>query len=267
MTTVHLRTPSRISLAAFYLLLGTALGLGQPLVWDAVSKSYSAKPGETNALFRFSVTNASSTEITINSVRTSCGCTVAKLPVLPWRLAPGTKGDIEVDLDLRGKRGTLTKTVSVDSTAGFAVLMVAANIPEPSERERNQMLALGDRQAIFRNDCASCHARPAEGKKGFALFQAACAICHEAEHRASMVPDLRVVGKVTPADYWRMWVTQGKPGSLMPGFAKAEGGPLDDEQIKSLVDYLANHYPPAEGGTSKTDALDPALSGLPLSDR
>jgi len=29
----------------------------------------------------------------------------------------------------------------------------------------------------------------------------------------------------------------------MPGFAAAEGGPLDDEQINGLVKYLTNAFP------------------------
>jgi hypothetical protein len=29
----------------------------------------------------------------------------------------------------------------------------------------------------------------------------------------------------------------------MPGFAATLGGPLDEEQIKSLVDYLGKTYP------------------------
>lgn len=250
-------------LTAWCLFLGTGIVPAQGLKWDAVSKTYNAKSGETNALLKFGVTNVSTAEITINSVRTSCGCTVAKLPTLPWRLAAGANGEVEVNVDLRGKRGTLNKTISVDTTAGFTLLVVAVNIPEPSERERNQMLALADPLAIFRNDCASCHVKPAEGKHGEALFQAACAICHEAEHRGSMVPDLRIVGKVTTPEYWHAWVTKGKPGSLMPGFAKASGGPLDDAQIASLVDYLANSYPPRDKTNLKPQPIDAAFSGLP----
>jgi len=30
----------------------------------------------------------------------------------------------------------------------------------------------------------------------------------------------------------------GKPGSLMPAFSSAEGGPLNDVQINSLAAYL-----------------------------
>ncbi|MEW6161580.1 MAG: cytochrome c, partial [Verrucomicrobiota bacterium] len=130
--------------------------------------------------------------------------------------------------------------------AGTKYLTVRAIIPDTGQdnRSRNMMIAMANRQAIFKNDCASCHAHPTVGKKGEALYQAACGICHEAEHRASMVPDLTALKNPTSKEYWELWVTKGKPGTLMPAFAKSEGGPLDEEQVASLVDYLTHHYPP-----------------------
>ncbi|HMX63200.1 MAG TPA: DUF1573 domain-containing protein, partial [Candidatus Sumerlaeota bacterium] len=59
------------------------------IAWDAVSKEYTAKPGEAEAKFAFNLTNVSSGDVTISGVATSCGCTVAKLPTMPWKLAPG----------------------------------------------------------------------------------------------------------------------------------------------------------------------------------
>jgi cytochrome c5 len=39
-----------------------------------------------------------------------------------------------------------------------------------------------DRQAVFKGDCASVPiAKPGEGKYGQALYDAVCAVCHEAE--------------------------------------------------------------------------------------
>lgn len=226
------------------LLLGTGVARGEGLVWDALSKTNHHEFGETNSIFSFVVTNISQAEITINNVRTSCGCTVAKLPMLPWKLAPGAHGEMGVRLDIRGKQGKFSKYVSIDSTEGLKWLVVNASIEAPDRRQMNQMLALADRQAIFRSDCASCHVQPAVAKHGQELFAAACGICHEAEHRASMVPDLKALTKPTDADYWRMWITKGQPGTLMPAFSKNEGGPLDDAQVNSLVEYLTKVYRP-----------------------
>ena len=241
----------KLSLAAGALFLfgifgGLAQNSPQPqsLVWDATTKTYDAQKGETNVHLAFSVTNSSPVEVTVNAVRTSCGCTIAKVPTLPWRLAPGGTGQMEISVDLRGKRGLLSKIVSVDSTAGLSLPTVNVNIPEPDPRELNRMLAHADRQSVFRNECANCHAHPAAGKKGEALYTVACGVCHESDHRASMVPDLKALKKPTDKGYWDTWVRNGRYGTLMPAFAKTEGGPLGEEQIASLVTFLTDHFRP-----------------------
>jgi len=60
--------------------------------------------------------------------------------------------------------------------------------------------------------------------------------------------DLATLKTEIDPEYWRRWVTVGKPGTLMPGFAATEGGPLDEPQINSLVEYLTKAYPrPVKG--------------------
>ena len=53
-------------------------------------------------------------------------------------------------------------------------------------RQRDLMAAQKDRQAVFRGNCAACHALPAVGRTGDALFAKACAICHISDHRAEI---------------------------------------------------------------------------------
>jgi len=217
--------------------------------YDALVKETTLKPGERTALFSFALTNTSSSEVTVHNIRTSCGCTVVKMPPAPWKLAPGTNGTFEVNVDLTGKFGIVTKTVTVDSSAGYRYLTVRVSIPPstPSQaanadRARNLQIALADRQAVFRGECAICHLTPGAGKMGEDLYDGTCAICHDAEHRASMVPNLRALRKPTDAEYWRKWITSGKSGSLMPAWAKAQGGPLNEIEIESLVQYLTGPF-------------------------
>ena len=75
-----------------------------------------------------------------------------------------------------------------------------------------------------------------------------------------MVPNLRALNHPTDREQWKTWVTHGKAGTLMPAFAKAEGGPLTDGQIASLVDYLAEHIPsrPAAAAPIVPSAKRPA---------
>ncbi len=217
------------------------------LQFDAIAKEYTAKPGEQSAALRFTVKNISAATVTINQVSTSCGCTVAKLPSSPWPLAPGTSGEIEVTVDLRGKSGVLVKTVTIETPAWSKNLTVKITLPGlagAADREANQRLTQADRQAVFKGACVVCHAAPTIGQAGAPLYLVACAICHEAEHRAAMVPDLRALNHPTNAEFWRQVIADGKPGTLMPGFASGQGGPLSPSQIDSLVEYLVAMVPP-----------------------
>ena len=104
---------------------------------------------------------------------------------------------------------------------------------------------MADRQVVFKNqDCAKCHAEPARNKTdGRLLYAGVCATCHNSHHRAAQVPDLRLLKHPTDADYWRQWIAHGRPGSMMPGFAESEGGPLNDQQINALVDFMVKAFP------------------------
>jgi mono/diheme cytochrome c family protein len=76
------------------------------------------------------------------------------------------------------------------------------------------------------------------------LYVSACAICHEGERRAEIVPDLRAIKHETNAEFWRNWIANGREGSLMPAFSHEHGGPLTDAQMTSLVEYLLRAIPP-----------------------
>ena len=216
-----------------------------PLVWDAMEKSLEAKPGQAEARFEFHVTNQSANSVEILQVQPSCGCTVAEMPETPWVLAAGAKGSFTAVVDFHGKQGKFAKSLFVHSTAGSQRLNVVIDIPDSEEarRARNQQLATVDRQAVFRGDCAGCHVLPTIGKTGEALFQTACGICHAANPRATMVPDLAVATVRRDEAFWQKWISEGKPQSLMPAFAQAHGGPLTAEQIASLVEYAVRNLP------------------------
>jgi len=221
-----------------------------PLVWDRTEVSINL-PAMTNlAYFTFSVTNVSNVEATIMSTETSCECTLAEATSkLPWNIKPGEGGFLKVRMNTLGKFGEVTKTVLVHTSHGDQSLTVRVKIPvspapfNVSARLQDTMIAKGDRQAVFRGNCAACHSLPTAGMQGQMLFETACAICHISEHRAEMVPDLAKLNHETSADFWRTNIVHGKAGSLMPAFCKSEGGILETNQIESLVDYLLKRYP------------------------
>ncbi len=268
----------RIVSLAFLLALASNLSAETPvspgvaahpkmaLVWDPPGQQYTATNGAVGARFTFKVKNISPSEYVIDDVKTSCECTTAGMPEKPWRLAPGETNKLEVIVDLRDHMKGVTsstvvlKEIYVFSTNGTNTLPINITIPPgmtntmtPQETDRIwwRELTAVDRQAPFKNQCVSCHLVPAFGKTGETLFHTTCGICHEAKYRAPMVPDLHALKTEIDTNYWRTWITYGRPGTLMPGFANTEGGPLEAAQIDSLLTYVTNAFPrPMKGMTN-----------------
>ena len=225
------------------------------LTWDATEQRRAVSDSEQPVLFRFQMQNVSSEPVVIENVNTSCGCTTTETREMPFTLAPGASENLQVSMNVTGKYGTVTKSLLVQGSHATWTLLVTAELPPAADvdlvsgvskgvamsarsRGKNIGLAQADRQAVFKGDCARCHTDYAEEKFGRDLYLGACEICHDAEHRASMVPDLRVADESRDASYWREYITDGVEGSLMPAFANEKGGILSDEQIESLVKFL-----------------------------
>jgi len=224
-----------------------------------------AAPGGPVVEFPFVFTNLATVPVVVRSVRTSCGCTVVRLPGLPWTVGAGQVGRFSVGFDPERRRGVLTKSVWLSTSLGVKSLRIRASLTlAPGEedpavvRERNLEVSLADRTALFRDGCAECHARPAEGLQGGELFEAVCAICHDAEPRSPLVPDLGGVLKPRERAYWVRWISEGGEGSVMPGFAAWRGGPLHGGQVESLADYLMERF----GGARETGGAGPHATGV-----
>ena len=215
------------------------------LAWNSLMQTTNAAADQGQAHFVFGFTNVSSGNVVILSAHASCGCTQPELPPLPWIVPPGSNGEFGVTVNLGGMTGILVKYVTVATDKGSKAVYMQINILPPvvrvltdAERAQGVEMAKADRQAVFKDDCATCHAKPATGKYGKALYDAVCGICHDAQNRAAMVPDLHNLKVFTNDEFWRTWIAHGKPGSLMPAFATAEGGPLNDMQIATIAAYL-----------------------------
>ena len=63
----------------------------------------------------FTFTNTGNTPLIIESVKSSCGCTVPKKPEAP--IAPGASGSIQVRYDTQ-RLGVFRKTITVTSNSG-----------------------------------------------------------------------------------------------------------------------------------------------------
>jgi mono/diheme cytochrome c family protein len=253
--TAHAQSSNRVTTAPVYVPDSSHSGDPLPpniIAWDSEQKTLDATNGQDLAWFDFVFTNVSSGPVSILGGRGSCSCTTVQLPPVPWLIPTGGAGEFTATINLAGKAGTVLKYAIITTDKGTRNLLLRVNILPPpapgpmSEEARAKGIAAAkiDRQAVFKGDCASCHAKNLDGKFGQALFQAACVVCHESELRSSMVPDLHHLKDPTSQEFWRAWITSGKPGTLMPAFASSQGGPLRDLQITSLAVYLNAVIPP-----------------------
>lgn len=105
------------------------------LAFDRELQEATVSLGAPEAKFIFGVTNVCADTVKILGVGTSCGCTVAQLPPLPWELKPKDSGAIPVTMNLAGKSGLVFKTVTVNTDRGQKTLMVKVDIQAPAQQQ------------------------------------------------------------------------------------------------------------------------------------
>ena len=101
------------------------------LKWDQTTLELHPVFGDKEAVGHFKYQNTGKTPIHLTSVKTSCGCTVAKSQ--KEDVAPGEKGEITATFSIGNHTGTQVKSVTVqtdDQTAPTTVLTLKAVLPE-----------------------------------------------------------------------------------------------------------------------------------------
>lgn len=103
---------SILKTGAFIGVLFISCGLRAGIVWKTTEVDYQAKPGEEviYASFPFQIEGDA---VTIESIRTSCGCTTTKLEKKTYE--PGEEGVIEAKFELGSRVGQQQKYVSVQT--------------------------------------------------------------------------------------------------------------------------------------------------------
>jgi mono/diheme cytochrome c family protein len=221
------------------------------------------------------------------SAETSCGCT--QLDLSTQKVLPGESAELKVTMDTSLKKGFVSKIINVhsnDPQTPILPLTISANVlprnksntlpmtmtnpdtpsvildpnqagtnPDMADPHASLMLKPGQPVKLFTGKCASCHVQQGLGKKGSDLYMADCAMCHGLDAKGKVGPSLvgpnyddkATVDKITHI------IKFGSPTHpSMPGFSKAAGGPLTDDEIQSLVDYL--------GSTAKAQKNTPAAT-------
>lgn len=191
-------------------------------------------------MYHFDFENLSPGNITDIKLTTSCGCTTVKYT--GDTLAPTEKFPVEVNVDLAGKRGKITKGIVATFKKGGIEFEKEFTLSFIVKKNVAAHQAANLKNVLFDEKCGSCHAKPAEGKFGKELFVAVCAFCHGENAQGAMAMGF------TNVNYYRTFdinkirdvIENGTPQGEMPGFSKPQGGPLDEKQIETLIGYFQN---------------------------
>jgi len=102
------------------------------LTWEFLARDIPCEPGQEEIRSSFPYRNEGELPVTIASIRSSCGCTVAEVPekIVP----PGGEGALEVVFTVGERMGPQRKTVRVTTEAGSGssveTLTLKTDIPE-----------------------------------------------------------------------------------------------------------------------------------------
>lgn len=223
----------------------------------------------------FFLYNKGGTTLHIHDVDASCGCTVTKLS--KKNIAPGDFSVLTVDLDTSLKSGKVVKEIAVHSNdpneqrrIHKVYLMGNVNTNGTTDIHENIDLSSVNRLALFEGKCASCHVDKGIGKSGKELFAADCAMCHgmNAQGRKDIAPSLLTLP--SPDQFktkehhkqaqdevlarFRTVISKGATNNpQMPPFHVAHGGPLNNDDVDSLINFLRYQNKRAQKGTLSTD--------------
>ena len=215
--------------AVIFIFLTQSLSNAQPVSrFSQVDYDFGniSEGDKTEHVFEFS--NSGDTDLLVEKVVATSGSTKAVASLK--ELKPGEKGSISVVIDMRGKKGFFSKTIDVytnDPITPVTTLSVKIHV-------KNQ-IHLGQYAAveIFTEKCSGCHVDLGKGKSGWDLFKADCFMCHNAGKNTS----LSTMSKKPRVELLKS-ISEGVDNTLMPGFDLRNGGPLNDTEIKSLLDLI-----------------------------
>jgi mono/diheme cytochrome c family protein len=104
---------------------------------------------------------------------------------------------------------------------------------------------------------------PGDPVHGGELFVENCAVCHGVNGQGRIGASLESFPGIDPRSEIEATVAAGIPGSVMPAWSRAKGGPLTDQDIRDIAAYVLAAF----GGTQPIAPLPtyvpPAIPALP----
>lgn len=199
-----------------------------PLVFEPKELDVGAVQEGEMAKVQLRIRNTGQTLEQIAELRASCGCTTVEVD--DRVLLPGGFTRVSVIIDVFAKQNAISKWIElVDGHGRTSRVLLRLSVLPRAMHGRNG-------RSLFDGQCRACHFDPAEGKTdGEAIYKAVCAMCHGPDAHGGYAPAL--AGQDPGALMEIIANGVGKP--QMPAFSRDRGGPLDEEQIRALADWLA----------------------------
>lgn len=123
----------KLSIATFFIALFSLtiiLSAGSPIMkFKETTIDFGEVDAGKSVDIKFEFENTGDDVLVIKNIRSTCGCTVAKVEKKEYN--PGEKGEIPVKFFSRGYRGKITKTVTVttnDKDNIYTVLKITGNV-------------------------------------------------------------------------------------------------------------------------------------------
>ncbi len=218
---------------------------------------------EQNSLAKttFIIGNKGTDTLEVFSANPSCGCTAA----FPGkkRIAPGDTSQLNITFDPHNKaEGDMTKTITVVSNSKVdpqKMIRIHGTIYKSKLAHAGGMMHM---DGVFQGNCASCHVEKGKGELGAKLYEADCAICHGSKADNKPGPDIADDKMMThDSKQWKHIIAEGLDKTNMPAFALNKKGPLNDEEIASLVDYLGAYKKNLVREKQLKSSVTPGTSG------
>ena len=186
----------------------------------------------------FKIANIGKQPLKIINAHATCGCTIPTLEKKELKSYESCRLHVIVDTSMKQKAITKTVLVSSNDPIHPAVnIQLSMFVLDP---HRNMKGDVGVK--IFKDThCASCHVNRGVRAMGLRLYQADCAMCHGNWAQGTVGPAL--TGQYDNQEFAqsikRVIAYGSKTHRSMPGFSVEAGGPLSNEQIDSLMEFLA----------------------------